>query len=87
MNKLDKILNVCAAYGIVQVLAQDFGIKTGTMQRDIMHSIPIQFILFYSGAWKVVDDYVLALIATLLYFILKYIISDGKTSKVCFESV
>ena len=34
----NRVLNIIAAYGIVQVLAQDLGIKTGKKQRDFITS-------------------------------------------------
>jgi hypothetical protein len=80
-------LLIVGAYGIVQVLAQDLGIKTGKKQRDLMQSLPVQIVLLYSGAYTVTDNYTNAAIATGLYFILKYVYSGGKTSAVCFEDV
>lgn len=90
MNKnknIDKVLVVLASYGIVQVLAQDLGIKTGEKQRDLVHSQPIQFFILYSGAYFVTHDYILALVAVSLYYFLKYVYSGGKTSQVCFEEI
>jgi|TARA_Y200000002_G_scaffold381302_1_gene394973 hypothetical protein len=84
---IDDILKIGAAYGILQVLAQDLGIKTGKKQRDIVQSIPIQIFLMYSGGYAVTGDHKTALIATVLYYILKYIVSNGETSGVCFEDV
>jgi len=90
MNKnknIDKVLVVLASYGIVQVLAQDLGIKTGTKQKDLVQSQPIQFFILYSGAYIVTHDYILALVAVSLYYFLKYVYSGGKTSQVCFEEI
>ena len=86
-NKFKAVLSVLASYGIVQVLAQDLGIKTGKKQRDLVQKQPIQFLILYSGAYVVCDDLKLALIATLLYYFLKYVYSNGETSDVCFEDV
>tara|TARA_Y100000813_G_C23918262_1_gene237615 strand:+ start:196 stop:480 length:285 start_codon:yes stop_codon:yes gene_type:complete len=80
-------LLILGAYGIVQVLAQDLGIKTGKRQRDLVQSMPVQIILLYAGAYTVTENYTNALIATSLYYLLKYVYSGGKTSNVCFESV
>ena len=82
-----KIVLILAAYGIVQVLAQDLGIKTGKRQRDLVQKFPVQVALLYAGAYTVTEDINLALITTGIYFALKYIYSDGKTSTVCFEDV
>ena len=81
------IIRVTAAYGIVQVLAQDLGIKTGKLQGKIVRSIPVQMGLLYSAAYLVTNDVTLALIATGIYYFLKYVVSGGKTSPVCFEDV
>ena len=86
-NKFKTIFSLLASYGIVQVLAQDLGIKTGKKQRDLVQKQPIQFLILYSGAFVVCDDYKLALIATLLYYFLKNIYSKGETSPICFEEV
>jgi hypothetical protein len=90
MNKnknIDKVLVVLASYGIVQVLAQDLGIKTGEKQRDLVQSQPFQFFILYSGAYFVTHDYILALVTVSLYYFLKYVYSGGKTSQVCFEEI
>ena len=82
-----KAILVLAAYGIVQILAQDLGIKTGKKQRDLVQSLPIQILLLYSGAYTVTNDHQLALITTGIYYFLKYIYSKGEVSEVCFEDV
>ena len=84
---INKIVMVLAAYGIVQVLAQDLGIKTGKKQRDLIQMPPVQAALLFSGAYTVVEDYTLAAVTTGLYYGLKYIYSRGETSAVCFEDV
>lgn len=82
-----KIVTVLAAYGIVQVLAQDLGIKTGKKQRDLVQKLPVQIALLFSGAYIVTNDFFLTLVTVSLYYGLKYIYSKGETSKVCFEEV
>lgn len=84
---LDEVLKIGAAYGILQVLAQDLGIKTGKKQRDLVQSKPVQIFLMYSGGFAVTGDHKTAVIATLLYYFLKYVYSNGETSGVCFEDV
>ena len=84
---LDEVLKIGAAYGILQVLAQDLGIKTGKKQRDLVQSKPVQIFLMYSGGFAVTGDHKTAVIATLLYYFLKYVYSNGETSAVCFEDV
>ncbi len=88
MNKnFNKVLSIFASYGIVQVLAQDLGIKTGKKQRDLIQSQPIQFFILYSGAFFVSNDYIVSLITICLYYVLKYLYSGGETSQVCFEEI
>jgi hypothetical protein len=84
---MEQMLKVLAAYGILQVFAQDLGIKTGKKQRDLVQSAPIQIALLYAAAWIVVEDHKLATVTTMLYYALKYIYSEGVTSAVCFEDV
>lgn len=84
--RLEQAMKLLGAYGIVQVLAQDLGIKTGKEQRDLVQSIPVQAALLYSGAYLVTEDHSLALIATVAYYLLKYVYST-ETSEVCFEEV
>jgi len=81
------IIKVAAAYGIVQVLAQDLGIKTGKLQNKIIKFLPVQMGLLYSAAFLVTNDVTLALVAAGIYYFLKYVVSGGKTSPVCFEDV
>lgn len=84
------IYNIFAGYGIIQVLAQDLGIKTGKKQRDlIQNSIVIQFLLFFSVAVSIMPDNneLEALLGVSLYFFLKYYYSEGETSRVCFEQI
>ena len=82
---LDDIFNIGTAYGILQVLAQDLGIKTGKKQRDLVQSMPVQIVLLYAGAYATTSDHRNAMVATGLYYLLKYVYSGGETSNVCFE--
>ena len=81
------LLLILGAYGIVQLLAEDLGIKTGKKQIDLVQSMPVQIILLYAGAYTVTENYTNAFIATSIYYFLKYVYSEGKTSNVCFEDV
>ena len=81
------LLLILGAYGIVQVLAQDLGIKTGKKQRDLVQKLPVQILLLFAGAYTVTNDVELAIYTTAIYYGLKYIYSNGETSNVCFEEV
>lgn len=88
MNQnVHKALIVLAAYGIIQVLAQDLGIKTGKKQRDLIQWEPVQVVILFAGAYAVTDDLQLAGITTAIYYLLKYVYSRGVTSNVCFEEI
>lgn len=89
-NNIDKIhyvLRVLGAYGIIQILAQDMGLKTGYVQRELVQSKIIQFFLFSGTAFALTNDISQAFMGTTLYFILKYSVSNNHTSTVCFENV
>jgi len=81
------ILRVLGALGIIQVLAQDIGVKSGLNQRNIVQTPFMQFLLYIGTAFAITDNRSEAIIGAILYFTLKYGISSGKTSPVCFESV
>ena len=85
--KLRYILEIIGAYGIIQVLSQDLGIKTGINQRNLVQHPVSQFIVLYAGAYLIGRKLNQAFIATLIFFVLKYNISNNITSNVCFEDV
>lgn len=87
MSALKNILLVAAAYGIVQVLMQDIGVKTGLKQRDLIQKPASQLLLSFAAAYTITEDFCLAAVATGLYFYLREVYSEGKTAPVCFESV
>ena len=84
---LNKLMKTAGAYGMVQVLAQDSGLKTGTIQRDTVQSA-LYFVPVAAGiAFTICDNRSQAFISVLLYYHLKYTISNNKTSTVCFEEI
>ena len=46
-----RIIKILGAYGIVQILAQDLGIKTGKKQRDLIQKLPVQVALFVNDIY------------------------------------
>ena len=84
---INHLLQILGAYGIIQVLAQDFGIKTGNIQAEIFKIPIIQWLLFTSSAYVLLKNRSEAMIGATLYFILKNNVSNGKTKPVCFEDV
>lgn len=77
-------LRVIGAYGIIQVFAQDIGIRSGCMQAKITHNILVQLLLFTSVAYSVTDDFYQSITGTLIYLLMKYGISKGRLNDVCF---
>ena len=65
-------LRVIGAYGIIQVFAQDVGIKTNHLQKSLIQNLFVQIVLFTSVAYSVSDDFFQSLSGTIIYFILKY---------------
>lgn len=85
--KVHSLLMIIAAYGIIQVLAQDLGIKTGKKQRDLIQSFPVQAVVLYAGGYAITGNHTEAAVAAGAYYALKYGLSNGETSGVCFEDV
>lgn len=86
-NGINYILNLLGSYGMIQVLAQDSGLKTGEIQRDTVQKSVLFSFIAIGMAFSVTSNRSQAMIAMLYYFHLKYVISNNKTSPVCFEDV
>ena len=80
-------LRVIGGYGIVQVLAQDLGVKTGKVQRNLIQNPISQAILLTSGAYAITNKIDEGFLSTIIYLSLKYNVSGNRTSNVCFEDV
>ena len=88
MLKLTKqVLLVGAAYGIIQVLMQDLGVKTGAKQRDLVKHPALQVFLAFSASYFITQDVALAVVPTALYFYLREVHSKGITAPVCFDPI
>jgi len=87
IKNVNYILKILGAYGIIQILAQDMGLKTGYVQRELVQSKIIQFFVFSGTAFALTNDISQAVMGTLIYFILKYAVSNNQTSMVCFERI
>ena len=81
------VLRIIGALGIIQVLAQDIGVKTGIFQRNFVQLPLMQFLLYFGTAFAITNNRSEAMVGSFLYFILKYGASSNKTSRVCFEEV
>ena len=80
----NEVLRFFGAYVIIQVAAQDFGVRTGDIQSDTTKLPILQYFLYAGAAYAIAQDRSLALIASLTYFQLKYFASD-KIKDVCFD--
>ena len=72
---LNYILKVLGAYGIIQVFSQDMGIPTGNFQMAITHHPISKLILLFSTGFALTGDRSESLIATILYFYLRNVLS------------
>jgi len=77
-------LRVIGAYGIIVVFAQDVGVRTGCVQAMLMQNILVQTVIFTAVAYSVTDDFFQSFSGTLIYMILKHVISKGVVNDVCF---
>jgi hypothetical protein len=82
---LNSFLKVIGGYCLIQVAAQDIGMKTGTIQSDFVKQPALQFLMYVGVAYALTQDRSMAIIATLLYFQMKFFISRGITKDVCFD--
>lgn len=85
---INYVLLVFGSYGIIQVLSQDFGLKTGLVQRDMWHFVqPLTFLMYVGTAYALSANRSQSVLAGFIYYHLKYVISNNTTSTVCFEDV
>lgn len=80
------ILKIIGAYGIVVVFAQDIGVKTGCRQAKLVHNPYAQILLFIAVAYSVTDDFYQSFSGALIYFVMKFIISNKTVNDVCFPT-
>jgi hypothetical protein len=66
-------LKVLGLYQILHVVALDSGVKIGDNQHTLVTgNLFIQFLFLFSGAFCVVDNYIIAFLATFLFYFMKY---------------
>lgn len=86
-HNINQVLFILGSYGLIQVLAQDSGLKTGLVQRETVQT-HIWFAFMAVGmAFSLTNNRSQSILALIIYFHLKYVISDNMTSPVCFEEV
>ena len=81
---INTMLRIFGSYVIIQVAAQDLGVKTGTVQSDFIKLSFMQVVLYIGCAFAITQDRSEAFLAALVYFQLKYFGSDI-TKDVCFD--
>jgi hypothetical protein len=81
---INTTLRMFGSYVIIQVAAQDLGVKTGTVQSDFIKLSFMQVILYVGCAYAITQDRSEAFLAALLYFQLKYF-GSNVTKDVCFD--
>ena len=84
-DKINNILKLFGAYCLIQVAAQDVGLKTGEIQGEIVKLLALQLFMYIGVAYALTQDRSMAIIAALLYFQMKFFVSEGITKDVCFE--
>ena len=81
------ILRIAGAYGLVQVLAQDLGVKTGLNQRNFIQNPLVLFIVLFGSAYSFTGFRGEAMFGTFIYMLMKLNSSFNVLSGVCFEDV
>jgi hypothetical protein len=84
---MNYVLRVAGGYGLVQVLAQDLGLRSGLNQRNIVQQPAMQFLMLWGGSYALTGHRSEGMVSALLYFVLKYNVSGNVTANVCFEDV
>jgi len=82
---LNYSLRILGIYGVVQVLSQDFGIKTGRQQSVFTKNEFVHFFIMFGAGFALSGQRSESFIAALIYVFLRNLISDNKTLDVCFE--
>ena len=81
---INTTLRLFGSYVIIQVAAQDLGVKTGTVQSDFIKLSLMQVVLYAGCAYAITQDRSEAILAALIYFQLKYF-GSNITKDVCFD--
>jgi hypothetical protein len=82
---INSFLKLFGAYCLIQVAAQDIGIKTGEVQGEFFKLPALQFFIYTGVAFSLTQNRSMAIIGALLYFQMKYFVSENITKDVCFE--
>lgn len=78
-------LKLIGIYGIVQVLSQDMGIKSGKLQAEITRTPFVHFIMMWGAGFALSGQRSESFIGALLYVFLRNLLSNKETVPSCFE--
>ena len=84
-ENINYLLKLIGIYGIVQVLSQDMGIKSGELQAKITRSPLVHFLMMWGAGFALSGQRSESFIGALLYVFLRNLVSDKKTVPSCFE--
>ena len=77
VNYISKGLIVLAAYGVLLTLTKDLGLMPIEKKHQMLiRLVPVQILLLYATAYMITDDFVLALITILIYYLLNTLFKD-----------
>ena len=69
---LENVFKFGSTYAMLQVLESDLGIKTNEKQMRLVDSLCIQLFLLYSSAYTATEDHKIAMITTIIYYVIKF---------------
>jgi hypothetical protein len=76
-STIKQILYISGSYGIIQVLAQDAGIKTAIVQENLVQKHILFALMSIGMAFSLTQNRSHSIIALILYYHLKYVISEN----------
>ena len=84
---INYLLLILGIYGVVQVLSQDFGIKTGLKQNRFTKHPIVHFFTMFGAGFALSGQRSESFIGALIYMFLRNMISNKETIEACFEDV
>jgi hypothetical protein len=78
-DPLNQILWIFGSYAVIHILSQDAGLKLGIDQQDTFKSHALFILASFGMAYSITRNRSHSLIALILYYHMKYVISDNIT--------
>ena len=78
-DPINQVLWIFGSYAVIHVLSQDAGIKIGIDQQDTFKSHALFILASFGMAYSITRNRSHSLIALILYYHMKYVISNNKT--------